>query len=155
MSCHQPFFKGSPAVLFISDQYGWSLKHDLSQIQLSCWSIAARDLQPSILVIILSSPSNELQLPINTGLAYNAMFRVLDECQRADICWNNRAKTRSTHKTSTGNHHLPVQPDMNKSQPASIELPNGASNVDGKSWMSNVDERMAGVEHQWKKVVLR
>ena len=50
------------------------------------------------------------------------------------------------------NHHLSVQPDMNKSQPASIELPNRASNVDGKRWMSNVDEREVGVEHQWKKV---
>ena len=95
---------------------------------------AANDLQLSILAIILSSPSNKMQLPINTGLAYNAMFGALDERQKAVICQNYRAKM------STGNYHLPIQPDMNQSQPASIELPNGMSNVDGKRWMPEVND---------------
>ena len=56
-----------------------------SQIQ----RIAACDLQPSILAIILSSPSSKMQLPINTGLAYDIMFEALDECQKAVICQNN------------------------------------------------------------------
>ena len=64
-----------------------------SQIQLADWCIATRDLQPSILALILSSPSNEMQLPINTGLAYDAMFGALDKRQKAAILRNNRAKT--------------------------------------------------------------
>ena len=39
---------------FIGDQCGWSLKHPFSQTQLAYWHIAARNLELSILVVILS-----------------------------------------------------------------------------------------------------
>ena len=45
----------------------------------------------------------------------------------------------SLHVTSNcqfRDHPFLVQPDTNKSQPASMELPKGASNVDGKRWTS-------------------
>jgi len=42
------------------------------------------------------------------------------------------SKNMKRSQNVNSNHHLPVQTDKNKSQPASIELPNGASNVDGK-----------------------
>ena len=76
-SCHKAS-SGQSCHPFIGDQCGRSLKHDFSQIQLAYWRIPAQDLQPSILMLILSRPSNEMQLPINTGLAYDTMFGALD-----------------------------------------------------------------------------
>ena len=66
--------------------------------------------------------------------AYEAMSVVLGE-QKAAICQNYRAQTRSAHKT-VNNYHFTVQPDMKRSQLASIELLDGVSNVDGKRWVS-------------------
>ena len=77
---------------FIGDQCGRSLKHDFSQIQLAYWRIPARDLQPSILVFILSRISNEMQLPINTGLAHNAMFGALNKRQKATFAGTTERK---------------------------------------------------------------
>ena len=55
----------------------------------------------------------------------------------------------SLHMTNrqSCNHPFLVQPDTNKSQPASIELPNGTSNVDGKRWTST-SVKEVGVERQ-------
>ena len=153
-NCHQLLLLLSPTVSrishqpparqscrpFVSDQCVRSLKHDVRQNKLACWRVAAHDLQPSILAVILSWPFNEMQLPINTGLSYDATFVELDKCQKAAICRNNQAKTWSAHKTSTGKYHLFVQPDMKKSQLASLKLLNGVSIADGKRWVPKVND---------------
>ena len=86
---------------------------DFSQIHLDYWHIVACDKPP---------------VP-QSFLPYDAMFVVLDERQKAAICWNNRAKTLSAHKTSTCNYYLNLQPDTKKSQLTSIELLNVVSNA--------------------------
>ena len=70
-------------------------------------------------------------------------FGVLDGCQRAAICRNCRAKTWGTHKDVNGDHRLAVKPDTScRTEPASMELPNGVSGINGKRWMStSVKER--------------
>ena len=93
-----------------------------------------------------------MQLPINTGLAYDAMFRALEERQKEALCQTNRAKTGSAPKTSMGNYHLFVQPITNKSQLASIERLNGVSIPIEEGGCQKSILKMVGVERQWKKV---
>ena len=57
------------------------------------------------------------------------------------------ASLHVTCSRQSHDHPFLVQPDTNKSQPASIELPNGASNVDGKR-RTSTSVKEVGVEHQ-------
>ena len=114
----------------MGDQCGRSLKHDFSQRQLAYWHIAAHELQPSILAVILSWP-NETQLPINTGLAYNAMFRVLDERQKAPSA---RTPSRNTKHPQRQRQLSPLCSARHEEESASIELLNRVSIADGKRW---------------------
>ena len=59
---------------------------DFSEIHLACWRIIARDKTANLTII--PSAKSEMQPKISTGLAYDAMFVVLDEWQKAAICQN-------------------------------------------------------------------
>ena len=69
---------------------------------------------------------------ICTRLGYLRVYRV------------SSVQTLSTHKTVNNNYHFTVQPDMKRSQLASIELLDGVSNVDGKRRVSASVKEMCG-----------
>ena len=103
---------------------------DFSQSQFAYWHIAARDLQPSILAVILSWP-NKTQLPINKSLANDAIFGMLDEHQKAPSAGT---PSRNTKRPQRQRQLSPLCSARHEEESASIELLNRVSIADGKRW---------------------